>query len=118
MRRADLRNPERGPLLGVGIEPLDSMARTLETEAMRGAGLHHERYRDAGVDTDEADAGLRKLTDRISQTWPSPDADGAVQLEIGYFANVINICGLGIAISTDGIGSKAMIASMLGKYDT
>ena len=43
---------------------------------------------------------------------------GGVQLGIGYFANVVNIRGLGIAITTDGIGSKAMIASMLNKYDT
>jgi AIR synthase related protein, N-terminal domain len=43
---------------------------------------------------------------------------GAVQLDIGYFANVVDICGQGIAITTDGIGSKAMIASELGKYDS
>jgi phosphoribosylformylglycinamidine cyclo-ligase len=75
-------------------------------------------YRDAGVDTDEADAGLKRLTERIRSTWPPANAEGAVKLDIGYFANVINIGGLGIAITTDGIGSKAMIATMLGKYDT
>lgn len=77
-----------------------------------------DNYRDAGVDTDEADAGLKKLTERIRKTWPSANTEGAVSLDIGYFANVINIGGLGIAITTDGIGSKAMIATMLGKYDT
>ena len=34
------------------------------------------------------------------------------------FANVVDVCGQGIAISTDGIGSKAMIAWMLRKFDT
>jgi phosphoribosylformylglycinamidine cyclo-ligase len=85
---------------------------------MAKATLHRDSYRDAGVDTDEADAGLRKLTQRLAETWPLAGADGAVQLDIGYFANVINIGGLGIAISTDGVGSKTMIASALGKYDT
>jgi phosphoribosylformylglycinamidine cyclo-ligase len=77
-----------------------------------------DHYRDAGVDTDEADVGLKRLTSRITQTWPPAGATGRVQLDIGYFANVIDICGHGIAITTDGIGSKAMIATMLRKYDT
>jgi phosphoribosylformylglycinamidine cyclo-ligase len=85
---------------------------------MANATLPRDSYRDAGVDTDEADVGLRKLAARLAETWPPADAEGGVQLDIGYFANVINIGGLGIAISTDGIGSKAMIASALGKYDT
>jgi phosphoribosylformylglycinamidine cyclo-ligase len=85
---------------------------------MAKATLHRDSYRDAGVDTDEADIGLRKLTERIAETWPPAGAEGAVQLDIGYFANVINIGGLGIAISTDGVGSKTMIASALQKYDT
>ncbi len=78
----------------------------------------HDRYRDSGVDTDEADAGLEQLTGRIAATWPPRGGFGGVQLDIGYFANVIDIAGQGIAITTDGIGSKAMIATMLRKYDT
>jgi len=82
-------------------------------------GAHHDLYREAGVDTDEAEAGLRKLTRRIASTWPQPGAPfGGVKLDIGYFANVIDFGGIGVAISTDGIGSKAMIAHQMGKYDT
>ena len=92
------------------------MAQTLRSGAKVTAIDDH--YRDAGVDTDEADAGLARLTRRIVQTWPPAGAFGAVKLDIGYFANVVDIGGQGIAITTDGIGSKAMIASMLGKYDT
>jgi phosphoribosylformylglycinamidine cyclo-ligase len=77
-----------------------------------------DHYRDAGVDTDAADAGLQRLTARIVETWPPAGSLGAVKLPIGYFANVVDIGGQGIAITTDGIGSKAMIATMLGKYDT
>ena len=94
------------------------MARSLGSDARAKMTAVADRYRDAGVDTDEADAGLRKLTERITSTWPPAGSNGAVKLDIGYFANVIDIGGIGIAITTDGIGSKAMIASMLGKYDT
>jgi phosphoribosylformylglycinamidine cyclo-ligase len=82
------------------------------------ATVSHDQYREAGVNTDEADLGLKKLTQRITATWPAPGAIGAVKLEIGYFANVVDVGGIGIAITTDGVGSKAIIAQLLGKYDT
>jgi phosphoribosylformylglycinamidine cyclo-ligase len=94
------------------------MTPAVRTTASADVNVVHDRYRDAGVDTDEADAGLRKLTGRIADTWPPRGSFGAVQLDIGYFANVIDVAGQGIAITTDGIGSKAMIATMLRKYDT
>ena len=79
----------------------------------------HTAYRDAGVDTDEADIGLRRLVSRITRTW-LPESDfGGVQLKIGYFANVINLGGgQGLAICTDGVGSKAIIADEMRRYDT
>jgi phosphoribosylformylglycinamidine cyclo-ligase len=94
------------------------MAQTVKSNARAKVTVIQDHYRDAGVDTDEADAGLERLTNRIVQTWPPAGGPGAVKLDIGYFANVVEICGQGIAITTDGIGSKAMIASMLRKYDT
>ena len=76
-------------------------------------------YRDAGVDTDEADIGLRRLIARIEHTWPSPSAIGGVQLRTGYFANVLNLGGgEGLAICTDGVGSKAIIADKMKRYNT
>jgi phosphoribosylformylglycinamidine cyclo-ligase len=98
------------------------MTRAVEAKARARASMaqdrYDDRYRDAGVDTDEADAGLKRLTRRIADTWPSGGGFGSVKLDIGYFANVVDIGGQGIAITTDGIGSKAMIATMLRKYDT
>jgi phosphoribosylformylglycinamidine cyclo-ligase len=94
------------------------MTRGVKATASADVSVVHDRYRDAGVDTDEADTGLRKLTGRIAGTWPPNGSFGAVKLDIGYFANVIDVAGQGIAITTDGIGSKAMIATMLRKYDT
>lgn len=81
--------------------------------------MSHTAYRASGVDTDEADIGLNLLVKRITHTWPPRDKLGGVQLDIGYFANVINIGdGKGLAICTDGVGSKAIIAQMMNRYDT
>src|SRR5437764_6377487 len=76
-----------------------------------------ESYKAAGVDVAEADVGLRRIIARITATWPQ-SGFGAVQLPIGYFANVVDIGGLGLALCTDGVGSKAIVAQMMGKYDT
>jgi phosphoribosylformylglycinamidine cyclo-ligase len=75
-------------------------------------------YKTAGVDTAAAQSGLQKIIASIKQTWPAPDALGAVKLDIGYFANVIDIGGIGLAVCTDGVGSKTIIAQMTGRYDT
>jgi len=80
--------------------------------------IAENQHKAAGVDIAEADAGLNNIVSRIVGTWPKPGAFGAVQLPIGYFANVIDIGGTGLAITTDGVGSKAMIADMMKKYDT
>ena len=78
-------------------------------------------YKEAGVDIAEADAGLRHIVRRLAATWPPGGPGGglgAVQLPIGYFANVIDIGGVGLALCTDGVGSKAIVAQLMGKYDT
>jgi phosphoribosylformylglycinamidine cyclo-ligase len=54
---------------------------------------------------------------RVQATWPR-HGTGRVILPIGYFANVIEMDGTGIALCTDGVGSKTIIASMMEKYDT
>ncbi len=76
-----------------------------------------EIYRDAGVDTAEANSGLKNIIRRVQGTWPA-HGRGRVILPIGYFANVIEMDGVGIAICTDGVGSKTIIADMMKKYDT
>ena len=77
----------------------------------------NEAYRDSGVDTAEADAGLTNIIARVQRTWPRA-GQGRVALPIGYFANVVEMDGVGIALCTDGVGSKTIIADMMGKYDT
>src|SRR5260370_13945408 len=78
----------------------------------------HAAYRDSGVDTDEADIGLTRLIQRITRTWPPWGSVGGVQLPVGYLANVVDIGGIGLAICTDGVGSKVIIAQLMQRYDT
>jgi phosphoribosylformylglycinamidine cyclo-ligase len=80
-------------------------------------GMRNEVYKDTGVDTAEADAGLDRIIARVKGTWPASGL-GRVVLPIGYFANVIELDGVGLALCTDGVGSKTIIADMMGKYDT
>jgi phosphoribosylformylglycinamidine cyclo-ligase len=81
------------------------------------AAARAEIYRESGVDTAEADTGLKNIIRRVQGTWPARGR-GRVLLPIGYFANVIEMDGVGIAICTDGVGSKTIIADMMRKYDT
>ncbi|MEE8305378.1 MAG: phosphoribosylformylglycinamidine cyclo-ligase [Candidatus Tectomicrobia bacterium] len=75
-------------------------------------------YQAAGVDTDQADIALKRLLQQVRQTWPAGGGIGSVKLDMGYFANVIDLGGIGLAIATDGVGTKAIIAQMMDQYDT
>lgn len=77
------------------------------------------RYAASGVDSTKADAGLSRLRTWVEQTFPfQPDAKP--ELPLGYFANIIRLrdLNLGIAITTDGVGTKLLVAEQLNKYDT
>jgi phosphoribosylformylglycinamidine cyclo-ligase len=88
-----------------------------DSEGVKVTAARKETYQQAGVDTAEADAGLEHIIARVRRTWPTAGI-GRVVLPIGYFANVIDFGGIGLAICTDGVGSKTIIAEMLGKYDS
>ena len=76
-------------------------------------------YGSAGVDADAVEAGLAGLVRHIRATWPAgAEGLGAIKSRLGYFASVIDFGGMGIAVCTDGIGTKALIAQMTGRYDT
>jgi phosphoribosylformylglycinamidine cyclo-ligase len=74
-------------------------------------------YDEAGVETLQVHGGLRELADWISKTFEF----NAVrpQLPLGYFANVLTLTAeIGLAISTDGVGTKLLVAQELERYDT
>ena len=76
-------------------------------------------YGQAGVNTATATSALKDLTTLIRETFTYRKGLGRVMLPLGYFANVIALGNnLGLAISTDGVGSKVLISQMIGKFDT
>ncbi len=77
-------------------------------------------YQGSGVDTDRIERSLTDLTEQFRRTWNVPKGQpGNVRLDFGLFANVIEVGNnKGIAITTDGVGSKVLVAQRMGKYDT
>ncbi|HLH21577.1 MAG TPA: phosphoribosylformylglycinamidine cyclo-ligase [Chloroflexota bacterium] len=74
-------------------------------------------YAAAGVDTAAASGALAGLLRWVNAT--TALRPGEVRLPNGYFANVVAVgANLGIAISTDGVGTKLLVAQQLGQYDT
>jgi len=75
-------------------------------------------YKATGVDTAEEEVGMQKVAEWVHQTFSfCPSAP--VKLPIGYFANVLQITPeIGIAISTDGVGTKILVAEQLERFDT
>jgi phosphoribosylformylglycinamidine cyclo-ligase len=77
-------------------------------------------YRSTGVDAQKKEGSLSRLLQYVNQTFSLNQCTPL--LPIGYFANVIDLrpvgCSLGIAFSTDGVGTKLLVAEMMKKYDT
>src|SRR6266480_703723 len=74
-------------------------------------------YTRAGVDTSRAEqavAGLVDVLRRIDLGRPSLAVLGS-----GHYANVLRIDDrTGIALSTDGVGTKVIVAEQMGRFDT
>lgn len=78
-------------------------------------------YREAGVETGAAIGALQRLLYWVNQAEHcryDGSSVGRVALESGYFATVVDIGNLGLAMTTDGVGTKLLVAQMMGKYDT
>ena len=74
-------------------------------------------YTKAGVNTVKEEAALAGLLKWVGRTLEFGSRRSA--LDFGYFASVLDLGnGLGLALSTDGVGTKLLIAQMLDKYDT
>jgi phosphoribosylformylglycinamidine cyclo-ligase len=74
-------------------------------------------YANSGVDSRMEEAGLSEIGAWVNQTFALNRCKPL--LPLGYFANVIELTPeQGLAISTDGVGTKLLIAQALGKYDT
>ena len=68
-------------------------------------------YQTAGVDSEQKDQAMQLLGSWVKRSFDL--RSGEVQLPLGYFANVIDVGnGMGIAVSTDGVGTKILVAEM------
>jgi phosphoribosylformylglycinamidine cyclo-ligase len=74
-------------------------------------------YADAGVDTDRAERGVDALVEVLRGIDP-----GRSPLSVplpGHYASVLRIApGLGIALATDSVGSKVIVAEQAQRFDT
>jgi phosphoribosylformylglycinamidine cyclo-ligase len=74
-------------------------------------------YARAGVDTGQAGRGIAALVDVLKTI--DTGRESRALLGSGHYANVLGIApGLGLALSTDGVGTKLIVAEELGRYDT
>ena len=71
-------------------------------------------YARSGVDTNQADRALSRLLLEVSPT----QAFGAPsEIGVGHFAAVIRVGPLRLALTTDGVGTKLLVAQQMGRYD-
>jgi phosphoribosylformylglycinamidine cyclo-ligase len=76
-----------------------------------------DAYAESGVDTAAADRGVAALVG-VLRTIDLGRPSRAVHLP-GHFAAVLEVApGLGLALATDGVGSKLIVAEQAGRYDT
>ncbi len=74
-------------------------------------------YARAGVDVAASDAGVRALVDVLRTIDPGRPSRSV--LGSGHYASVLRVApNLGIALSTDGVGSKLVVAEQAGRLDT
>ena len=77
----------------------------------------HDAYAAAGVDTSQADRGVDALVGVLRTI--ELDRPSASVLRSGHYASVLRVApNLGIAMSTDGVGSKIVVAEQADRLET
>jgi phosphoribosylformylglycinamidine cyclo-ligase len=76
-----------------------------------------DAYTAAGVDTAQADQGVEAIVEILRGIDPGR-ASRAVPLP-GHYASVLEVApGLGVALATDSVGSKVIVAEQARRFDT
>ena len=80
-------------------------------------GFVTDAYAAAGVDTHQADRGVAALVEVLRTIEPGR---GSLSVPLpGHYASVIRIApDLGIALATDSVGSKVIVAEETQRFDT
>ena len=71
-------------------------------------------YSESGVDIDLEAVTVSALADKLKSTLECRD----IITDSGHYAALVKLGDKAIAMSTDGVGSKILIAEMMNKYDT
>lgn len=74
-------------------------------------------YAQAGVDIEKREKSLKNFLDLMKDTFKF-NKNFKVLGKIGLYANLIEFGEYGIALTTDGVGTKVLVAQELDKYDT
>jgi phosphoribosylformylglycinamidine cyclo-ligase len=78
--------------------------------------LSEDAYAKAGVSQSDADAAVASLVSALAASAP---ARSRQVLASGHYANVVRLDeSTGIALATDGVGTKLVLAEELGRWDT
>lgn len=75
-------------------------------------------YSTSGVDTQRIDIGLSALLKSIGKTSLNRPRLGRELVPNGYYASVLDLGSTGLAVATDGVGTKIVVAEMMERYDT
>jgi phosphoribosylformylglycinamidine cyclo-ligase len=79
--------------------------------------MSESAYARAGVDTSRAEEAVAGLVDVLRHI--DPGRPSRAVLGSGHYANVLRLDDrTGIALSTDGVGTKVIVAEQLGRFDT
>jgi phosphoribosylformylglycinamidine cyclo-ligase len=112
-----MQMPKGVPVATVGIDNGQNAAHL----AARILGVTNEtqsvpkNYAEAGVDENRVAQGLQTLGKYVRKSFQY----GEVMQDYGHYANTVKVSDdLCIALSTDGVGSKVLVAEMANKYDT
>ncbi len=82
----------------LGLSPMQSV----DTYAKAGVDLVHEG----------------KIIEILGKYTKQSFSFGKVLAEFGHFANLVEFGDYALALATDGVGSKVLLAQRIGKYDT
>ena len=74
-------------------------------------------YRDVGIDVDKIRAAQKSIGDIISATHAFPKK-GRVLSGFGHYAGLVRLGAQTIALHSDGVGTKVLVAQLMNKFDT
>ncbi|MFW9990562.1 MAG: adenylosuccinate lyase [Candidatus Odinarchaeota archaeon] len=71
-------------------------------------------YAEAGVDINKEISDIKAIGQWVAKTFEFGDVGAG----FGHYVNTIGLDDWELGLATDGVGSKLMVADMVGKYDT